>query len=238
MNSPYVLRSHLKTVTATALAAVALTVADCSLAQAATFDTSGIRFDIDTLVQFKFVEAFGELQSVFGVVVIERDNIGTKTILIGEKQPGYDTTSNGTPLPNAPSTCGITISTPCRAEFLFKAGQTYSLFLDNFIVSPQGQSQLAYSEYSTPSLNVNVPRITGPTVVFDGDLDTSGVLLRWEDYGALGFAADFDDFLIQADPLIEVGEPPATSTHEPSLWLGLGGAFLMVGRWRRRSLEN
>jgi hypothetical protein len=223
----------LKTVAAASVATLLLNVADSSKAQAATFDNNGIVFDVDTLVQFNFVEAFGELQSVFGVVAIDAGSIGTKTVLIGENSPGYDTASDGSPLPNAPSTCGVTINTPCNTSFLFKSGQTYSLFLDNFTVSPQGESRLEYSEYSTSALNAGVSRITGPAVIFDGDLANSGTLLRWEDYGALGFAADFDDFLIQANKLGEFGEPPTASTPEPALWLGLGVLMLSAKFIRR-----
>src|SRR4028119_2162579 len=54
-------------------------------AQAADqFDLNGIQFDVDTIIEFEFVQSHGPYQSAFGVINLDT---GEKTPLIAEVKP-------------------------------------------------------------------------------------------------------------------------------------------------------
>ncbi|HEY9604411.1 MAG TPA: hypothetical protein V6C85_22535, partial [Allocoleopsis sp.] len=48
------------------------------------FDTNGIQFDVDTIVEFEFVQSHGAYQSTFGVIDLDTRE---KTPLISEVKP-------------------------------------------------------------------------------------------------------------------------------------------------------
>jgi hypothetical protein len=182
--------------------AIALTTAPALADE--QFDNSGIVFQEDTIVEFEFVESNGAYQSVFGVV---NQLTGERTPLFLETKPSNTPQSIEAPstyqddfganLPNDfLGTPGDTIL-DALAEFEFKANTPYSFYLDS---SFGGQSGGVIS-----SLDNENPR-SERLVVFDGGLEGlagGGVMLRWDDTGALLVRSnqqdrDFDDFVIQA----------------------------------------
>jgi hypothetical protein len=167
-----------------------------------TFDGRGIQFDVDTVIEFEFIESHGAYQSTFGVVNLQT---GEKTPLIQEIKPS-DTPQS----PEVPSdyrddvgraddflgTVGNTVTQPF-AEFNFKANTPYAFYLESFL---NGQSEEIF--YSVDSQNPgNTQRVR-----FDSGIDRlagGGVVLNWDDTGSLLVTEseedrDFDDFLVRA----------------------------------------
>lgn len=166
------------------------------------FNNDTIQFEVDTIVEFEFVESHGAYQSTFGVVNLAT---GEKTPLISEARPS-DRPQN----PEAPSTYRTDagqsndfLGTPGNAvpqplaEFQFKANVPYAFYLESFY---NGQSAGIF--YSSDRRN---PEGT-QRIRFDGDtpnLGEGGVTLRWDDTGSLLVMRpeedqDFDDFLVRA----------------------------------------
>lgn len=168
-----------------------------------TFDNRGIRLDVDTVVEFEFLESNGSYQSTFGIV-----NLQT-----GERFPIY-TEVRGSDAPqsiNQPSdfqddtgiqnrddfkgTPGVTVPQPLE-EFRFAANTDYSFYLESsFNGQPAGT---LYSTSSQNAGNRQYARFEGPI----DDVIDGGLLLRWEDSGALlvGDANtdyDYDDFIVR-----------------------------------------
>lgn len=168
------------------------------------FNNNAIQFDVDTVVEFEFVESNGVYQSTFGVINL---NTGERTPLIAEIKPSDRTQpvnvpsdfTNDTPLNNRDDflgTPGNTVPEPL-AEYEFQANTPYAFYLESFY---NGQS--AGVVYSTSLQNSG-----GTTrIMFDGDvaaLATGGVLLQWDDTGSLLVQPaqedrDFDDFVVRA----------------------------------------
>src|SRR5919202_3774262 len=107
-------------------------------AQAADqFDTNGIQFDVDTIVEFEFVESHGAYQSTFGVINLDT---GKKTPLLAEVKPSDNYQDvNRTSQYRAPGdrdprdfvgTPGNTVPQPLE-EFEFKAGKRYAFYLES-----------------------------------------------------------------------------------------------------------
>ena len=165
------------------------------------FNPEGIQFEVDTIVEFGFLESNGVYQSTFGVINLET---GEKTPLLVEVKP------SDVPQPvQVPSdfmddaglenrddflgTPGNTVPEPI-AEFLFEANTAYAFYLESFY---EGQS--AGILYSTDLRNGD----RRSRVLFEGDLANGGVILRWDDSGSVLVDAprqdqDFDDFIVQA----------------------------------------
>jgi hypothetical protein len=166
------------------------------------FDGRGVQFDVDTVVEFEFMESHGAYQSTFGVVNLQT---GEKTPLIQEVKPS-DTPQNV----EVPSdfkddvgraadflgSVGNTVTQPL-AEFNFKANTPYAFYLESFL---NGQSEAVF--YSVDNRNPdNTQRVK-----FDSDINRlsgGGVVLNWDDTGSLLVMVpdedrDFDDFLIRA----------------------------------------
>ncbi len=168
-----------------------------------TFDNRGIRLDVDTIVEFEFLESNGSYQSTFGIVNLET----------GEKFPIYSEV-RGSDVPqtvNQPSdyqddtgirnrddfqgTPGVTVPQPLE-EFRFAANTDYSFYLESSF-----NGQPAGTLYSTSSQNAGgrqYARFEGPIE----DVIEGGLLLRWEDSGSLlvGEAStdyDYDDFIVR-----------------------------------------
>jgi hypothetical protein len=167
-----------------------------------SFDGSGVQFDVDTVVEFEFLESHGAYQSTFGVINLQT---GEKTPLIQEIKPS-DTPQNvevpsdfqndvgrasdflGSP--------GNTVTQPL-AEFNFRANTPYAFYLESFL---NGKSEEIF--YSVDSRNPgNTQRAR-----FDSSIDrlgNGGILLSWDDTGSLLVTTpdedrDFDDFLVRA----------------------------------------
>lgn len=175
------------------LGAVAGLLAVCPVTLAdELFSTATVQFDLDTIVEFEFVQSNGVYQSTFGVLNVAT---GERVPLLAEVRSSDDNgqairleTDLGSP--------GVTV-VQSLAEFRFIAGTPYSFYLES---SYNGQP--AGIIYST---NVQNPG-GSPRVVFEGgltELAAGGVMLRWDDTGSLLVDPpqqdrDFDDFLVRA----------------------------------------
>lgn len=165
----------LTTAAATAAAASAILSVASAPAQAFSFGNNGMKFDKDTTVDFSFIESHGYYKGKLGVV----GPGGTKTYL-GIKENKFSDTDKSDK--EWKGTCGITVTT-CADSFTFKAGQTYSMFLESW-----GQTLLNTTVYSTTALN------TG------GSKDKNGVT------HAFGQQVKFfDDLTVLNDPKISSG---------------------------------
>ena len=166
------------------------------------FGNNGIKFDVDTIVEFEFVESHGAYQSSFGVINLDT---GEKTPLLVEVKPSdrsqdVNNPSTGTDDSGQSDdflgTPGNAVPNPL-AEFQFKANTRYAFYLEStFRGSPSG---ILYSINSAnPGGNQQVR--------FQGDfigLANGGILIRWDDTGSVLVRTDkedrdFDDFLIRS----------------------------------------
>ncbi len=165
------------------------------------FNNGGIKFDVDTVVEFEFVESNGAYQSTFGVLDVET---GQKTPLLAEVKPSDNPQNVKTPTDYGRSTSkpdfhgspGNTVPQPL-AEFLFKANKRYVLYLESTY-----NGRPAGIVYSTNSRNL----ASNQQGKFEGDflgLAQGGTVLRWDDTGAELVKKsqddrDFNDFVIRA----------------------------------------
>jgi hypothetical protein len=167
-----------------------------------TFDGNGVQFEVDTVVEFEFLESHGAYQSTFGVINLQT---GEKTPLIQEIKPS-DTPQNV----EVPSdfqddigrasdflgSVGNAVTQPL-AEFNFRANTPYAFYLESFL---NGKSEDIF--YSVDSRNPSSTQ----RVKFDSSIDrlgSGGVMLNWDDTGSLLVMTpdedrDFDDFLVRA----------------------------------------
>lgn len=160
------------------------------------FDNTSVQFDVDTIVEFEFLESYGASQSTFGVINLAT---GEKTPLLAETKP-FD---NPTSTPRASTlddrkglvgTPGNTVPQPF-AEFRFKAGTDYAFYLESF--SSGKPAEIVYS--------ANLKNFASRQVVkFEGgiaNLANQGTTIAWETAGS-GSAAttpgSFDDFIVRA----------------------------------------
>lgn len=219
-------RNFLSVATVTTL----LSLVSALPADAFTFGNSGILFDTDTTVNFEFLQSNGWWLGQFGVMETATRN---QTFLISEDlrvNPGggADTNSLGT------AGSGLAVENPL-ANFTFKAGTEYSLFLASYDVNDPTINATQYStNLLNPGyyLNPDVPRnlgdgtfeITGNAydnslngmiidgrqrTLFQGDL-FSGMKIFFEDNSTWG-DNDFDDFVLSARIVDSASVPePAT----------------------------
>lgn len=171
-------------------------------AQAADqFDTNGIQFDVDTIVEFEFVESHGAYQSTFGVINLDT---GKKTPLLAEVKPSDSPQNVNTPTdytrspskPDFTGTPGNTVPQPL-AEFEFKAKTRYAFYLEStYNGRPAG---IVYSSNALNSANNQQARFDGN---FSG-LANGGTINLWDDTGSLLVKrnqedTDFNDFIVRA----------------------------------------
>jgi hypothetical protein len=165
------------------------------------FNNGGIKFDVDTVVEFEFVESNGAYQSTFGVLDVET---GQKTPLLAEVKPSdnpqnvYTPTDYGhkTSKPDFHGSPGNTVPQPF-AEFLFKANKRYVMYLESTY-----NGRPAGIVYSTNSKNLR----SSQQGKFEGDvlgLANGGTILRWDDTGSELVKQpqddrDFNDFVVRA----------------------------------------
>lgn len=167
------------------------------------FNTSGIRFAVDTVVEFEFVESNGAYQSNFGIVNLETD---TRFPLYMEVKPADVPQSviapsdylNDAGLENRDDFQGTPGNTVPKylGEFTFAADTDYTFYLESYF-----QGQLAGILYSTNSQNINNRQFARFDLAIDG-LMNGGIVLRWEDTGTLLVDPtetdyDYDDFIIR-----------------------------------------
>ncbi len=151
-----------------------------SASAAEQFNNQSIQFDRDTIIEFEFQGSNNAAQSTFGVVNLAT---GEKTPLISE------TRAQDKPGRNRVGTVGKSVKKP-YAEFTFKSGTPYSLYLDS---SVKGQPPVTV--YSTLEKN-------GGTRVaaFDNEataLGTQGVRIGWND-GVSASSSGFNQFVVIA----------------------------------------
>jgi hypothetical protein len=161
---------------------------------------SGIQFNVDTIIEFEFIESNGAFQSTFGVVNLDT---GEKFPLILEVKPAdrfqdVDQPSDfqddaGTSVKDFQGTPGNTVPQPFT-EFEFKANTNYAFYLESTY-----NGRPAGILYSTDALNPN----NNQQVMFEGGFETlgnNGATIRWDDTGIVKELAerDFDDFIIIA----------------------------------------
>ncbi|MEM7063186.1 MAG: hypothetical protein AAF572_08475 [Cyanobacteria bacterium P01_B01_bin.77] len=188
-------------------------------AVAETFGNEGIRLEVDTVVEFEFLESNGSYQSIFGIVNLQT---GEQFPLYGEVKASDALQTVNTPsdyqddlgIQNQDDfygTPGTTVPQPLR-EFRFSADTDYSFYLESYF-----NGQPAGTLYSTSSLNSG----DRSYAQFDGPMEQiidGGLLLRWEDSGSLlvGDADtdyDFDDFIIRVGGHLRWDEPCGCSKN-------------------------
>lgn len=176
-----------------AMAAVGPVVAQ----QQEQFDEQGILFEVDTIVEFRFVQSNGAYRSTFGVINLETNE---KFPLIEETKAADDVSKIGRTEEESPQrdfvgTPGNAVPEPF-AEFEFEANTPYAFYLESTYLR-----QSAGILFSIPQQNPNNTR----QVQFEGgfsELASGGVRARWDDTGSLLVPSqrqdsDFNDFVVE-----------------------------------------
>lgn len=171
-------------------------------AQAADqFDTNGIQFDVDTIIEFQFVQSQGAYKSTFGVINLDT---GEKRPLIAEVKPSDRFQDVNTPTdytrssgkPDFTGTPGNTVPQP-MAEFEFKANKRYAFYLESTY-----NGRPAGIVYSTNALNSG----GNQQAQFQGNflgLGNGGTINLWDDTGSVLVKPrqedrDYNDFVVRA----------------------------------------
>jgi hypothetical protein len=163
-----------------AIAAAAIGSLVQSASAAEQFNNQAVQFDRDTIIEFQFLGSKNAAQSTFGVLNLAT---GEKTPLIGE------TRAQDKPGRNYTGTAGKAVRKPF-AEFTFKSGTPYSLYLESNI-----KGKGTTTVYSVPDKNGGAQ-----LAKFDNDatsLGTQGVKISWND-GSSSNTGDFNQFLVIA----------------------------------------
>lgn len=143
------------------------------------FSNQTILFGRDTIVEFEFLKSNNAAQSTFGVLNLAT---GEKTPLISE------TRAQDKPGRNHVGTVGKTVKKP-YAEFTFKSGTPYSLYLES-----AAKGKPATTVYSTLEKNGGAQEAN-----FSNDataLGTQGVKVGWND--GTSSKSGFDQFVVIA----------------------------------------
>lgn len=166
-------------------------------------DNEIILFDVETIVEFEFLQSNGAYQSTFGVINLET---GEKTPIFAEAKPSDNFQSVERPSNYQPDltpvddddfigTPGNTVPEPL-AEFRFEANTPYAFYLESsYNGRPTG---ILYSSDNRNPSNQNLLRFEGG---FPELTNGSGIYLRWDDTGAALTRPeledrDFDDFIV------------------------------------------
>jgi hypothetical protein len=220
------------------LATSALTLSTVPAQAATLFGNEGIKFDVDTIVDFNFVRSQGLFQSTLSIVTA--NDLKVVKPLFTENVP-FDKTS-----PDFFGFCPKTVTasgtaSDCTNSFLFQAGVDYSFALNSGAGNPAGTNGIVYS---TNSLNTPVSQqafFFKPPVPSEGDRPTapnpsSGdpfagpVVISFDDLGANN-DKDFQDYIFTAQ---------ARPVPEPATLGGLalvGGAMAMLRRRKRAQVS-
>jgi hypothetical protein len=144
------------------------------------FNSQGVQFDKDTIIEFEFLRSSNQAQSTFGVVNLAT---GERTPLIAEtratdKPKGKDYT--GTP--------GKAVRKPF-AEFTFQSNTAYGFYLES---KAKGKAPVVV--YSTPDKNGGAQLAR-----FDNDvtaLGSQGIKIGWND--GMSSNSSFEGFTVIA----------------------------------------
>ncbi len=143
------------------------------------FNNQTILFNRDTIIEFEFLKSNNAAQSTFGVLNLAT---GEKTPLISE------TRAQDKPGKNHLGTVGKAIKKP-YAEFTFKSGTPYSLYLESTV-----KGKPATTVYSTLEKNGGAQ-----VAKFDNEataLGTTGVRVSWND--GTSSSGNFNQFVVIA----------------------------------------
>jgi hypothetical protein len=161
------------------------------------FNNQTIQFERDTIMEFQFLKSNNAAQSTFGVVNLAT---GEKTPLISEAR------AQDKPGRNYAGTSGKAVRKPF-AEFTFKSGTPYSLYLES---TQKGKGTTTV--YSVPEKNGGAQ-----LAKFDNDataLGTQGVKIAWND-GISNKTGDFGQFLVIAGGGVGCPCKPSPSLTTP-----------------------
>jgi hypothetical protein len=215
-------------------------LATAAPADAFSFGNSGIQFDTDTTVEFKFVESHGAYQSA--LKVFERSNLNQSVANLFHEVKQSDNGGSkewlGT-FGNAVTSSNVVNGNAVNSvTFTFKAGVDYVLGLvtgnkvvysTNALNSASGQSQQAVFGAKTPlwnSLNresTNTFQQAGNYT--QGNPFAGAVLISFDDRGNAN-DKDFQDFAVQAQAVPE----PMTMAG-----IALAGAGMAAARRRQKA---
>ena len=223
----------LSALTATAAATALLSAS--APAQAFSFGTGGIKFQEDTIVNFKFKESHGAYISSLGIYSVNDSTIAQVATLFSETKSSDDGGSN-----EWKGSLGNTVLGSGSVFFKFLANQIYTLGLssgnDGTVYSTSslnatsgGSQQAVFGESSSVWNGLSketTSTFQAATQFTDGtnSLYFGGTLISFDDRGG-GNDADFQDFTVSAEAVPE----PMTMT---GLALGLGG---LISARRRRN---
>ena len=221
------------------LATSALTLSTVPAQAATLFGNEGIRFDVDTIVDFSFVRSQGLFKSTLSIVRAN-DLTGVKDLFTEDK--AFDVTS-----PDFFGFCPGTVtasgpSSACTNSFLFQGGVDYSFALNSGNNNPAGTNGIVYSTNSlntpesqqafffsppVPGPGQPIPKAPNPS---SGDPFAGPVVISFDDKGAAN-DQDFQDFIFTAQ---------ARPVPEPATLGGLamvGGAMGMLRRRKRAQVS-
>lgn len=165
------------------------------------YGNNGVQFDVDTIIEFEFVESNGAFQSSFGVINLDT---GEKTPLLVEVKPSdtpqdpsrpsdFDNDAGTNTRKDFRGTPGNTVPQPL-VEFEFKANSRYAFYLESTY-----NGRPAGILYSSNAANPNNNQQTEFEGGFEG-LANNGTLIRWDDTGIVKTQQerDFDDFIVRS----------------------------------------
>jgi hypothetical protein len=169
---------------------------------------NGLTFDVDTAIEFEFLESHGSYKATFGVIDL---NSGDKTPLIKEDKAADSDDRNVNKASDFLGTPGNAVTQPKNA-FTFKANTPYAFYLE----SRTGSGRVASIVYSTNARNVSGGQQAQMDKGFEG-LSNQGVKISWDDKatspGQERTAIDFNDFVVIAGGGCNCSGPaPATNT--------------------------
>jgi hypothetical protein len=172
------------------------------------FSNNSIQFDVDTAVEFEFMESHGSYKATFGVVDL---NSGDKIPLIKEDRASDSSERAVNKATDFIGTPGNAVTQPKNA-FTFKANTPYALYLESRTAS----GRVASIVYSTSLRNPNGSQQAQLDKDFAG-LGAQGVTIKWDDKamarGQERTANDFNDFIVIAGGGCNCSGPaPATNT--------------------------
>jgi len=189
------------------------------------FGTDGIWFEVDTVMEFEFVESNGSYQSTFGILNLDT---GDRFPLYTEVKPSDvpqpitvpSDYQNDAGLQNQDDFQGTPGNTVPQflGEFTFNANTNYTFYLESYY-----NGQPAGTLYSTSAQNFGNRQYAEFTAPID-NLMNGGILLNWEDTGSVLVELsdnDYDDFIVRMGGYL-VWDRPGDGCY-PAVGNSIGG---------------